>query len=63
MKREHIDSAECWCEPYLYYTSKETGSGVWVHRQANLHFRMMDQPSPETLSEAVRLADEEQDPA
>jgi len=31
-KLPHIDSKNCWCEPYLDYENPETGSQVWVHR-------------------------------
>lgn len=28
----HIESHECWCEPFLEYEDPETGNQVWVHR-------------------------------
>lgn len=56
MKREHVDSLECWCEPYCYHHA-ENGNAVWVHRQ--IKSGCMDAPPPEVLSLAVRLADAE----
>jgi hypothetical protein len=71
MTREHTDSAECWCEPYLYHRSDVTGREVWVHRAAKrissngLHLGLMDNPAPEVLSAAIEMAendDENGDP-
>lgn len=65
MKREHVDSEDCWCEPFCYYKSEKTGREVWVHRQskaihsAGFHMRLMDNPPPEVLSAAVTMADDE----
>lgn len=30
---KHVDSRYCWCEPELFYTDKETGNEVWVHKE------------------------------
>lgn len=63
MSKQHVDNAECWCEPFLYYKSDRTLREVWVHRQCKtinsegLHMRLMDNPPPEILSRAVELAD------
>lgn len=64
MKREHTNDAGCWCEPHCYYRSERTGREVWVHRASRtisstgFHLRLMDNPDPVVLSEAVRMADE-----
>lgn len=29
---EHIESEDCWCEPYVAYVDPDTGTKVWVHR-------------------------------
>ena len=33
--REHLDSPQCWCCPWLDFTHSETGNEVWVHRADN----------------------------
>ena len=33
--REHLDSPQCWCSPWLNFTHSETGNEVWVHRADN----------------------------
>lgn len=66
MTREHIDDAGCWCEPFRYYRSERTGREVWVHRASReisskgFHLRLMDTPDPVVLSEAVRMADDDE---
>lgn len=32
VKREHVASAACWCEPEIDYTDPETGVSVLVHK-------------------------------
>lgn len=63
-KRPHTESADCWCEPFMYHRSESTGREVWVHRACKtirsegFHLRLMDNPSPEVLSKAVELAED-----
>lgn len=33
IKREHIASAACWCEPVTDFVNPETGAAVLVHKQ------------------------------
>ena len=35
LKKEHISSAECWCEPEVDYIDPETGVAVYVHKQGH----------------------------
>ena len=30
---EHMESKDCWCEPYLDYKDAENGNEVWMHRE------------------------------
>lgn len=63
--KPHTDSADCWCEPFLYYKSAVTEREVWVHRASRtihstgLHMRLMDNPDPVVLSAALQMADDE----
>lgn len=31
--REHVESADCWCNPRLDYKDPITGVEVWVHNE------------------------------
>ena len=49
MSREHIESAQCWCEPRVVLTS---GGTVFVHDEP-------DERAPDAVvAEAVALAEE-----
>jgi hypothetical protein len=34
IRREHTESADCWCHPTLDYVA-ENGNQVWVHHEPN----------------------------
>lgn len=34
-RREHVESADCWCSPTLDYLDAETGRAVYVHHKGN----------------------------
>ena len=51
--KTHIDSPDCWCEPY------EHKPRVWVHRVARNG--RMELPPEEALREAEMLANESEE--
>jgi hypothetical protein len=32
---EHIESADCWCQPTLNYVDPDTGTQHWIHHESN----------------------------
>ena len=33
VRRPHVESSGCWCNPTLYYRDPKTGRELWVHHE------------------------------
>ncbi len=53
--REHVSSADCWCEPVLEHTTAE-GAYVWLHIEAS-----GERPPVTVVAEAIAQASDDED--